>query len=104
MLALPTNQYSIIIFLIELALGLGLGYFSAKVVKYVLALIGIFVLGILLNIWATPNYGPNLLGSLGTDWAKLYPVLLSIIYVLGLTTVLPITVGLVIGVVIAIAR
>ncbi|MGD0804648.1 MAG: hypothetical protein ABSA11_11320 [Candidatus Bathyarchaeia archaeon] len=101
------NQNTILIFVIELLLGLGLGYFSVKIVKYILALILIFMLGVVLNIWNSPALGVNIqqqLSSLGLEWGKVYPVLLSIVYMLGLTTILPITVGFFIGVVIAIVR
>jgi hypothetical protein len=102
-----SNPSSIIVFIIEFALGLGLGYFSAKVIKYIMALIGIFIVGVVLNVWTIPNLGANIqqqLNSLGLEWSKIYPVLLSIIYILGLTTVLPITLGFIIGIVIAIAK
>ena len=101
------NPNSILIFVIELLLGLGLGYFSVKIVKYIVALILIFVIGVVLNIWNSPALGANIqqqLSSLGLEWGKVYPVLLSIVYMLGITTILPITVGFFIGVVIAIVK
>ena len=105
--SLFTNPNSILIFVIELALGLGLGYFSVKIVKYILALILIFLVGVLLNVWTSPTLGANIqqqLSSLGLEWGKVYPVLISIVYMLGLTTILPITLGFILGVVIAIVR
>ncbi len=105
--SLFTNPNSILIFVIELALGLGLGYFSVKIVKYILALILIFLIGVLLNVWTSPTLGANIqqqLSSLGLEWGKVYPVLISIVYMLGLTTILPITLGFILGVVIAIVR
>lgn len=101
--SLFANPASLIIFVIQLALGIGLGYFSAKIFKYILALIGIFIIGVLLNIWQSPQLESNIreqLTSLGLTWSKVYPVLLSLIYMLGLTTVLPITLGFVIGLII----
>lgn len=100
-----SNPSSLMTFVIELVLGLGLGYFSAKSIKYVLAIIGIFVVGVALNVWTAPNLGTSIpFSSLGPDWSKIYPVLLSIIYVLGLTTVLPITLGFIIGIVMAVMK
>ena len=101
------NPNTVLIFVIELLLGLGLGYFSVKIVKYIVALILIFVIGVVLNIWNSPALGANIqqqLNSLGLEWGKVYPVLLSIVYMLGITTILPITVGFFIGVVIAIVK
>ena len=94
--SLFTTPSSLITFIIEFALGLGLGYFSAKVFKYILALICIFILGIVLNVWNAPN-----LGNLGLEWSTVYPALLSIIYMLGLTTVLPVILGFIVGILIA---
>ncbi len=97
-----SHPYSILIFIIEFALGLGLGYFSLKVVKYILALIVIFIIGVLLSIWALPNVGGNIISSLGSDWSTIYPVIASLFVTFGLTTVLPITLGFIIGIIIAI--
>lgn len=98
------NPSSLITFIIEFGLGLGLGYFSTKVFKYLLALIAIFAIGMFLNVWSSPSFGTNikdLLVRIGLESSKITPVLLSIAYMLGLTTVLPITVGFIVGLVIA---
>jgi hypothetical protein len=102
-----SNPFSLAIFVIQFALGVGLGYFTLKVIKYIVALIAIFIIGVVLNVWAGPNLGGNItqqLSSLGLEWSKIYPVFLSIIYMIGLTTVLPITIGFIIGIVIALAK
>ena len=102
-----TNPSSLITFATELFLGIGLGYFSIKVIKYVLALIGIFVLGVLLNVWQSPQLGTNIqnqLTRLDLRWEEVSPVIMSIMYMIGLTTVLPITIGFLIGMVIAIVK
>lgn len=104
--ALFTNPGSLLTFVIELALGFGLGYFSIKVLKYILALVAIFAIGVILNVWQSPqientlkNLGYTGLSSIWTN--EVYPLLLSIMYTIGLTTVLPITIGFVLGLVIA---
>ena len=102
--SLFTVPSSLITFVIELALGFGVGYFSVKVFKYMIALIGIFIIGIFLNVWQSSQLSSSIqeqLTKLGLNWGHVYPLLMSIIYRLGLTTVLPITLGLVIGLVIA---
>lgn len=106
-LSMFSNPSSLMVFLIELALGFGLGYFSAKAIKYFLAIVGIFFVGVILNVWAAPGLEASLsqqLSSLGLEWSNIYIVITSIIYVIGLTTVLPITVGFIIGIVMAVAR
>ena len=105
--SLFTNPSTLLIFIIELALGIGLGYFSVKALKYVLALAGIFTIGVLLNVWQSQQLGSNIrdqLNQLGLTWEKVYPVFTSLTYMLGLTTILPITLGFIIGLVIAVAR
>ena len=104
--SLFTNPGSLITFVIEFALGFGLGYFSTKVLKYILALVAIFAIGVIMNVWQSPqientlkNLGYTGLSSIWTN--QVYPLLLSIMYTLGLTTVLPITIGFIIGLVIA---
>lgn len=102
-----TNPASLLTFLIEFILGIGLGYFSTKILKYVLALVGIFVIGVLLNVWQSPQLGANLgsqLAQLGLTWEKISPVIMSFVYMFGLTTVFPITLGFIIGIVIAMAK
>jgi hypothetical protein len=101
------SQASIIIFIVELVLGFGLGFFSTKVFKHILALIAIFFVGVILHVWQTPQLGTDFtaqLAKVGVTWGQLVPLITSIIVVLGLTTVLPITLGFILGVVAAFAR
>ena len=105
--SLLTNPAFLITFVIEFALGLGLGYFSAKVFKYIVALIAIFIVGVFLNVWQSPQLGINIkaqLDAAGLSWNNVQPVVLSLLYTLGITTVLPITIGFAIGMVIAMAK
>jgi len=102
-----TNPGSLITFVIELALGLGLGYFAAKALKYIIALVAIFVVGVLLNVWQSPQITTSIssiLSSNGITVSNLPTVFMTIVYALGLTTVLPITIGFIIGIVIAFAK
>ena len=101
--SLITNPASLITFFIELALGIGLGYFSVKVAKYLLALVAIFVVGVLLNILQSGNL-QGIMEELKLQWSTVYPVLQSLIVLVGLTTVLPITLGFIIGFIIGLQR
>ena len=101
------NPSFLMTFIIEFALGFGLGYFSVKVFKYIIALIGIFIVGILLNIWQTPQLGTSItseLAQLGLTWSEVLPVALSLVYTLGITTVMPITIGFAIGLIVAMTK
>ena len=106
-LPLLSSPASIMIFVLELGLGAGLGYFSAKILKYLLALIAIFAVGVFLNIWQAPQLGANItsqLSQLGLTWSKISPVVMDIVLMLGLTTVLPITIGFILGLIIALFK
>ncbi|MFH0897569.1 MAG: hypothetical protein V1850_05940 [Candidatus Bathyarchaeota archaeon] len=84
-----------------------MGYFAVKALKYIIALIAIFVVGVLLNVWQSPQITTtiqNTLSNAGISTSNLTTVFMAIIYALWLTTVLPITIGYIIGLVIAIAK
>ena len=101
--SLLTSPTVLITFFIQFALGLGLGYLSVKVAKYLIALLAIFIVGVLLNIWQSANL-QEMVGGLSLQWSKVYPVIQALIVLVGLTTVLPITLGFIIGFVVALQK
>ena len=101
--SLLTSPTVLITFFIQFALGIGLGYLSVKVAKYLIALLAIFIVGILLNVWQSANL-QDMVGGLSLQWSKVYPVIQALIVLVGLTTVLPITLGFVIGFVVALQK
>ena len=96
-----TNPATLVTFVVEFLLGLGLGYFSLKALKYILALIAIIVLGILLNIWQSAQLMQFILEQMNIDWPQLLHIILFFSYTLGLTTILPLTLGIILGLVLA---
>ena len=103
-LSLFGNPSVLLVFGIELLLGIGLGYFAIKALKYVIAVILILALGILLNIWQAPNILQTVVDQLGIPMNQLWSITLSLAYAFGLTTILPISLGFIIGVILAITR
>lgn len=90
-----------LVFLIQLGLGLGLGYFSMKALKYIVAIVGIIFVGVLLNVWQFGGV-EGLLERLGiSEWSQLLPMFYSVVTALGLLTILPIGIGFFIGIIIA---
>ncbi|MEM2849445.1 MAG: hypothetical protein QXI36_04130 [Candidatus Bathyarchaeia archaeon] len=100
---LMSNPIVLASFAIKFCLGLLLGYFSAKVLKYILALVAIVLIGLLLDIWQLGGLG-EFFSKMGLDWQKTYSLVQTIISVLGILTILPIAVGFLIGVIIAVKR
>ncbi len=89
---------------IQFLMGLGLGYYSAKVIRYILALIGILILGSILSIWSLGGSAYDVISRLGTEAAKIYPVVQSILSALGILTIGPIAAGFILGVIIALRK
>lgn len=89
---------------IQFLMGLGLGYYSAKVIRYILALIGILILGSILSIWSLGGSAYDVISRLGEEATKVYPVIQSVLSALGILTVGPIAAGFIVGVIIALRK
>jgi len=100
---LMSNPIVLASFVVKFFLGLILGYFLAKVFKYILALVAIVVIGLLLDIWQLGGLGEFFSRS-GLEWSKVYPLIQTLISALGILTTLPIGVGFLLGVIIAMKR
>ena len=92
-----------VIFLIQGALGFGLGYFSVKALKYIIAIIAILACGVLLNVW---HFGgvDEFLRTIGMDHEVLLSVFNWLVSVIGVLTILPIGIGFFLGAVAAIVK
>ena len=99
---LLSNPTVFLIFLIQLGLGLGLGYFSMKALKYIIAIICLLTLGVLLNVWQFGGL-QGFLEKLGftLDFSELFTMLNSIASILGILTILPIGAGFFVGIIVA---
>lgn len=90
--------------LIQFLMGLGLGYFSIKALKYIVASILILVLGMALSIWSIGSSPESLLGSLYETFKEFTPQLIALLQLLGIMTVGPISLGFILGVIIALIK
>lgn len=95
------SPVTLFVMLVEFVLGFCLGYLSIKVLKYILALIAILVVGVLLNIWSIGLRLEVLTGRFGEYVVKIKDLMMSLAGALGLLTLGPITVGFIVGVVVA---
>ncbi len=87
--------------IVQILMGIALGYYMAKVIKYFLALIGVIVLGVILNVWSLGGSIEDVLMNLGVQALELKDVVLNFLSMLGVLTIGPITLGFVIGLIIA---
>jgi uncharacterized membrane protein (Fun14 family) len=99
-----TNPYVAAAMAIQFLLGLGLGYVIAKAAKYVLAFIGLLVLGAALNVWSLNLTVEDLVRILGEKGAEIKDTIMWLVQVIGLMTLGPASLGFILGVVIALFR
>ena len=90
--------------LIQFLLGLALGYYSAKIAKYLLAWIGVIIIGALLSVWSLGGSVDDILTKLGLEAKKLMPIIRDFLTALGVLTVGPVAVGFVLGLIIGVTR
>jgi hypothetical protein len=102
---LLSNPKTFIIFLVQLGLGFGLGYFSMKALKYIIAIVCLLTIGVLLNIWQFGGL-QGLLEKTGytMDLAQLIAMLTALASLLGILTILPMGIGFFLGVIVAARR
>jgi len=93
-----SNPMTVLIFCIQFGLGLGLGYFSVKALKYIIAIICILALGAVLNIWqfgGLENFLERL--NIPVEPTQITLFLTTIVELLGILTILPMGVGFLLG-------
>ncbi|MEM1645983.1 MAG: hypothetical protein QXL96_08995 [Ignisphaera sp.] len=98
--ALLSQPSTLVVVAIQFFLGLGLGYISIKILKYIIAFLAIIILGTFLSIWSlglTPIEVFSTLG-LAAEAAK------KLAIVLGLLSMGPVSIGFVIGIVIGLIK
>lgn len=91
---------------IQFVLGMALGYVSAKVLKYIVAFVGLLILGMLLNVWTIGEASSTeeALLSITERLQEIWPLLKSFLATLGILTVGPTSVGFLVGALIAFMR
>ncbi|MCY0867758.1 MAG: hypothetical protein OWQ48_00790 [Desulfurococcus sp.] len=96
-----SNPKSYMVILVQFLLGLALGYFSLKVIKYIIALILIVVLGIALSIWSIGGDIYDFLTKIAGYSSEIADIIWRVAVALGLLTLGPITVGFIAGAILA---
>jgi len=91
-------------FIIQLLMGIGLGYVSVKVAKYILTFIGILIIGSILSVWSLGGSVEEYIVSLGSQFKSLVPYIKNLLITLGILTVGPVTLGFIIGFIIGLRK
>ncbi|MCE4608351.1 MAG: hypothetical protein F7B61_05275 [Caldisphaeraceae archaeon] len=98
------NPYELITIVIEIIMGLVLGYVSVKALKYILAFILIVVIGIVLNVWSFGGGLSGIIANIQKEAIMLEPVIRNMLSTLGILTMGPILFGYVIGIIIGVTK
>jgi len=99
-----SNNKILVATLLQFLMGLGLGYYFAKAVKYLIALILIIIAGALLNIWSFGGSIDNILTKYVSNIAQYRDEVLTLLKIFGAMLVGPILIGFIIGVIIGLTR
>ncbi|HIP56769.1 MAG TPA: hypothetical protein EYH02_01675 [Ignisphaera aggregans] len=95
------NPRAYIVMLIQFLLGLGLGYVAMRALKYILGAVGIIFLGIALGVWSIGNSIYEALYRMELIAKSLWEIAYSLLTALGLLVIGPVTVGFIVGALIA---
>ncbi len=101
---ISSNPKIMLSVLVQFAMGLGLGYYMARVIKYVIALILVLIAGAILNVWSMGGSLEKVISSYGESLFKYKDVILSLIKSVGILTVGPITAGFFVGLIVGWAK
>ncbi len=102
--AAMSNPQTAVVMLIEFALGFGLGYTAIKALKYILAFIGILLLGSALSVWSVGNSAEDIAKELGGEVKQFIPMIKNLIATFSLIVVGPASVGFILGIIVGIMR
>ena len=96
-----SNPYVAAALAIQFLLGLALGYVAGRAAKYILAFIGILVLGAFLNVWSLGQSTSDVIKMLGEKAEEFKSLATWFLQTMGLMTIGPTSLGFVVGLLIA---
>ncbi|MCD6300814.1 MAG: hypothetical protein J7L82_01945 [Staphylothermus sp.] len=98
--AATSNPFVVISIVIQILLGFALGYFSVKVFRYILAFIGILVLGAILNAWSLGGSIEETIYKYYEGLKDVIPIVKNVLLTLGVLTVGPVSIGFILGLIV----
>lgn len=97
------NPMLLVIMAVQFIMGLIAGYLTAKIAKYVIALLGIFLVGALLGIWGTAS-SVNEAVKRVEALAELKDVVYKLAQIFGFMAIGPTMIGFIVGIIIGVVR
>ncbi len=101
---LLSNPMVLLSIIIQFCLGLGLGYLMAKMARYLLAFIGLLIVGALLNVLSLRIGVEGFLKELGVEAVRLKDLLFRVLNIFGVLMVAPVSLGFLIGLVVGLFK
>ena len=98
------NPVVLVSIAVQFCLGVALGYIMAKMARYLLAFIGLLIVGALLNIWSLRAGVEDLLREVGVEALRLKNLVFKVLGAFGVLMVAPISVGFVVGLAIGLLK
>jgi len=92
------------ILLLQVLIGIGLGYFTVKAAKYIIVVLGLIGASLALNAWALGRSPESSVVMVEDVAVKLRDIAVPVARMVGLMTLGPLTTGFIIGVIIALVK
>ncbi len=98
------NPTMLVAIIIQFVLGFAAGYYMAKIAKYIIALVGVFIVGALIGAWGMSGSVEDTLKSLSNNWQEMKSLTLQLVKLISTILVGPTALGFFIGLVVGVTR
>lgn len=99
-----SNPKVLVAVVIQLIMGFALGYLTVKVAKYILAFIGILVLGAILSVWSLGESVEETILNISSELQQVIPLVKDFLITLGILAAGPVTLGFILGLLVGLMR
>jgi len=98
-----TNPAALVAVIIQFLMGFAVGYFGAKALKYIVAFILVLFIGSALSVWSLKGSVESIMEVFG-QLKEVASAVYGLLTTLGIMTVGPITLGFILGALVALLR
>jgi len=89
---------------IQFLLGFAAGYYTAKIAKYVVGLVIVFIIGALIGAWGTAGSVESAVREITRNWEQVKPLIWQLVQVVGTILVGPTALGFFVGLAVGVLR
>ncbi len=99
-----SNPTAAVAVAIQFLLGLAAGYYTAKIAKYVVGLVIVFIIGALIGAWGTAGSVESAVKEITRNWEQIKPLIWQLVQVVGTILVGPTALGFFVGLALGVLR